>query len=77
MKFTAPTDATSIVVQQSTDGITWTDSTTREIITAISNKATVINLDNTLLYQFRVVVENGEYAGISNVVTNIKPQETI
>lgn len=68
VNFTAPAGATSVKVQQSTDGTTWTDSPTAAL-TAASTSATVAGLTNGTEYQFRVVVVGGLYEGTSNVVT--------
>lgn len=69
LSFTAPTGATSVKVQQSTDnGVTWTDSETQDTLTAASTSVRVTGLINGTSYSLRVVVEGGAYAGSSNVV---------
>ncbi|MHA6481717.1 S-layer homology domain-containing protein [Paenibacillus sp. strain BS8-2] len=69
LKFPAITGASNIVVEQSTDGVTFTPVTTKEELNASSTKATVVDLTNGETYYFRLVVESGQHAGVSNVVT--------
>lgn len=72
LKFPAITGASDIVVEQSTDGETFTPVTTSEELDATSTRATVIGLTNGETYYFRLAVESGQHAGLSNVVT-VKP----
>ncbi|WP_256758440.1 S-layer homology domain-containing protein [Cohnella sp. WQ 127256] len=72
LKFPALTGASGIVVEQSTDGITFTPATTSETLDAASTSAIVTGLTNGTTYHIRLSVVSGEHAGLSNVVT-IKP----
>jgi hypothetical protein len=76
--FSAVSDSTSTKIQYSTDsGATWTDvliggSTNVRIASAIiasTTQVTVLGLTNATTYQFRVNVLDGQFAGISNVVS--------
>lgn len=69
LKFPALTGASSIVVQKSTDGITFTPAATTAQLNATSTSATVTGLTNDTTYYFRLSVVSGENAGLSNVVT--------
>lgn len=69
LKFPALTGASSIVVEQSTDGSTFAPVNPLEKIDAASTSATVTGLTNGTTYYFRLKVESGQYAGLSNVVT--------
>ncbi len=67
--FTAPTVATAVKVQQSTDdGVSWTDSTTTSVLSDISTEAIVTNLIPSTAYKFKLVITGGSYAGESNIV---------
>ncbi|MBD0382592.1 hypothetical protein, partial [Paenibacillus sedimenti] len=68
--FTAPTGATAVKVQQSTDGgTTWTDSATSAALDQSSTAATVTGLTTATTFDFKLVVTGGSNAGNSNVVT--------
>ena len=67
--FKAPTGATGVKIQQSTNsGATWTDSTHTALL-ATSTTATVTNLSPTTTYKFRLVVTGGTLAGSSTIET--------
>ncbi|NBD23758.1 S-layer homology domain-containing protein [Paenibacillus glycinis] len=69
LTFSAPTGATAVVVEQSTDGgTTWTAATT-DALDADSTGATVTGLTNGTTYHFRVIVTGGAKEGESNVVS--------
>ncbi|KOR76589.1 S-layer homology domain-containing protein [Paenibacillus solani] len=72
LKFPALTGATSIGVEQSTDGTNFTPVSPKETLTATSTSATVTGLTNGTTYYFRLNIISGQYAGLSNVV-NAKP----
>lgn len=72
LKFPALTGASDIVVEQSTDGSTFIPATTFEELDAASTSAIVTGLTNEVTYYFRLSVESGTHAGLSNVVT-VKP----
>ncbi len=61
-----------IIVEQSTDGITFTPATTSETLTAASTSATVTGLKNGQTYHIRLSVRSGAYKGFSNEVI-VKP----
>jgi hypothetical protein len=66
--FDAPTEATSVELQISTDGTNYTTATT-EALEASSTTATATGLVNGTEYSFRLAVIGGPHAGTSNVVT--------
>jgi len=67
--FTAPTGATSVVLEQSADaGATWIPATTGAL-TAASTTAIATGLTNGTAYQFKLVVIGGTNAGTSNVAS--------
>ena len=68
LNFPALTGATSIVVEQSIDGTTFTAVSPSETLDAASTSATVTGLTNGETYHFRLNVKSGPYAGVSNVV---------
>ncbi|WP_422659306.1 S-layer homology domain-containing protein [Paenibacillus sp. EC2-1] len=72
LKFPALTGATSVVVEQSTDGQTFTPVSSVEKLDASSTSATITGLTNGTTYYFRLQVESGPNAGVSNEIT-IKP----
>lgn len=72
LNFPALTGATSIVVEQSTDGKTFTPVSPVEKLDASSTSATITGLTNGTTYYFRLNVDSGFYTGVSNEV-NIKP----
>lgn len=74
--FTAPAGATTVKVQQSTDGNTWSYANTI-LLDAASTSAEVKGLKNGTTYYFRLEVVGGAHAGISNRTTNITPVATI
>jgi len=69
LKFPALTGASSIIVEQSTDGITFSPATISDTLDAASTSAIVTGLTNGTTYYIRLSVESGQYAGVSNVVT--------
>lgn len=69
LTFTAPEGATSVTVEQSTDGITFTPATTSSPITEASTTATVTGLTANQTYYFRLVIDGGKYAGVSRIAT--------
>ncbi|RXT04487.1 LamG-like jellyroll fold domain-containing protein [Ammoniphilus sp. CFH 90114] len=68
LTFSKPIGAESVIVEQSPDGLIWDTSVTKEGITSNSTSATVTGLTNGIEYSFRIVVSEGERAGISNLV---------
>ncbi|MEK0314780.1 S-layer homology domain-containing protein [Cohnella sp. 56] len=67
LKFSAPTGATSVTVEQSSDGgANWTPATTNGAVAASATSATVTGLTNGKAYRFRLVIAGGAHAGISN-----------
>ncbi|MFC5529690.1 S-layer homology domain-containing protein [Cohnella yongneupensis] len=62
------TDSEDIVVEMSTDGITFTPVDIVEALNATSTKATINGLDNSKTYSFRLNIKGGPNRGISNVV---------
>jgi len=69
LSFPALTGATDIIVEQSTDGVTFAPATTSSELNAASTSAVVTGLTNGITYHIRLSIESGKYAGISNVVT--------
>lgn len=69
LKFPALTGASNIIVEQSVDGINFTPARTSEPLYASSTSATVTGLTNGQTYHIRLLIESGQYAGLSNVVT--------
>lgn len=67
LTFTAPAGASSVVVQQSTNGTDFTNSTIAGTLDATSTTATVTGLAPNVKYYFRLLVTGGSYAGPSNV----------
>jgi len=76
IRFTPPTGATTVKIEQSTNGTIWTVAIT-DTLGAASTTATATGLTNGTRYQFRVVVVGGEYAGTSKIAANIIPQAKI
>ncbi|BBI31224.1 S-layer homology domain-containing protein [Cohnella abietis] len=76
LNFPALGQTSSIIVEQSTDGTTFTPATTAETLDKDSTSATVTGLTNGTTYYFRIFVGSGFYAGLSNVVT-VKPIATV
>ncbi|MFA6807370.1 MAG: leucine-rich repeat protein, partial [Eubacteriales bacterium] len=69
--WTAATEATSVKIQQSLNGANdWAEAET-EALTESSVTATVTGLMYSTAYDFRLIIEGGENAGKSNVLTNI------
>lgn len=66
-------DDEDIVVEVSTDGTTFTPATTTAALDATSTSATVDNLTNGTTYYFRLNVDSGARAGLSNVV-EVRPR---
>ncbi|MEK4711873.1 PPC domain-containing protein [Sporosarcina sp. FSL K6-5500] len=80
INFPAPTGATSVKVQQSTDGATWDTSYAKTVPTLLTEKstsATVTGLTNGDTYYFRVDVKGGAYEGTSDITTEIRPMAPI
>jgi len=68
--FSQPVNASSVILEQSTDGgINWSISTVLNALNASSTTATVTGLTNGQSYRFRLVVSGGSRAGTSNVIT--------
>ncbi|PKM56381.1 MAG: hypothetical protein CVV00_00360 [Firmicutes bacterium HGW-Firmicutes-5] len=68
LSWTAPVGATSITVQQSTNGgSTWVSSTTSGSVANNASDATVTGLSGNLSYMFRILVAGGDHHGISNI----------
>lgn len=67
--FTAPTDATTVTLEYSTDGAIWNTATTVEPLTSVTTKATVNTLESNVKYWFRLNVIGGKKEGVSNTVT--------
>lgn len=76
LNFPALTGATSIIVEQSSDGTGFTPVSPLETLDASSTSATVTGLTNGETYHFRLNVKSGPYAGLSNVV-QASPSEPI
>lgn len=69
--WTAATGATSVKIQQSIAGSgNWIDATMPGTLDATSTTGAAINLTPGASYDFRLVVEGGSFAGISNTITN-------
>lgn len=77
LKFTAPTGATNVKVEQSINGTSWATSTTTLTLTESSTEAIITGLKNGDNYRFRVVVTGGGHAGTSNIVYNMIPEAVI
>lgn len=77
IKFPAPVGATTVEIQQTINGNTWTTVKTDELLNEDSTKATVSNLNTGTNYGFRVFVKGGGKAGASNVILNVKPIPSI
>lgn len=67
LTFTAPEGATSVTLKYSTDGSTYSNASTTDLITESSTTASAINLTNGQKYFFKLVISGGTYAGDSNV----------
>ncbi|MBM7866773.1 hypothetical protein GTO89_04005 [Heliobacterium gestii] len=68
LTFTAPAGATTVLVQQSTDGgATWSPAAVTETLSASSTSASVIGVTNGQSYKFQLIVTGGTYAGTSNM----------
>ncbi|MCI2000550.1 MAG: S-layer homology domain-containing protein [Clostridia bacterium] len=64
------TNATSLKIQQSTDGgKTWSDSTTSNTLTGDSTIAGVTGLSPNKTYKFKLIVTGGDNAGTSNIAS--------
>ncbi|MCM3749825.1 S-layer homology domain-containing protein [Paenibacillus pasadenensis] len=71
LTFTAASGATSVTVEQSSNGgATWTTAATVETLDASSTSATVTGLNNGQTYTFRLKISGGPHAGISNEVAS-------
>ncbi|THF80860.1 fibronectin type III domain-containing protein [Cohnella fermenti] len=80
LAWTTATGASSIQVQQSTNGTTWVSAKTSATLTAASTEATVTGLIGGTKYYFRVLVVGGTFAGYSaavNTTTGTEPNETL
>lgn len=72
LSWIAAVNAYEVKIEQSSDnGVTWSDSTTEQPVTAGSNNAVVTGLSANTSYKFRVKVTGGLNEGKSNVVTVI------
>lgn len=69
LTFSSPTTANAVSVEQSTDGINYTDATLENSIAADANSATVTGLTKGQIYYYRLKVTGGKNAGYSNVAT--------
>ena len=65
--WTVASGATAIKIQQSDDGLTWTDST-HDTLLATATTGQVTGLTTSTTYKFRIVATGGAEAGLSNVV---------
>lgn len=72
LTFPPLTGASSIIIEQSTDGENFYPVNAVETLNDASTTATITNLSSRETYHFRLRVESGERAGVSNVVT-VKP----
>ncbi|WP_044480561.1 S-layer homology domain-containing protein [Paenibacillus antibioticophila] len=72
LTFPPLTGASSIIIEQSTDGENFYPINAVETLNDASTTATITNLSSRETYHFRLRVESGERAGVSNVVT-VKP----
>ncbi len=74
LTFTPPEGAQSLVVMQSTNGgVSWSESTLANPITATSSAATVTGLTNGQLYSFKIVVTLGDQSVSNSNIINITP----
>ncbi len=72
LSFAAQTGATTVKIQQSTNGgTTWSDSTTSASLNATSTSATVTGLTANTSYKFRLVVTGGNNEGNSAIVNEV------
>lgn len=69
LTFSSIADATSAVIEQSTDGITFTPATLQTPLTLNDTTAVVTGLTPATKYFFRIVVTGGVFAGTSKVAT--------
>ncbi|MDD3899511.1 MAG: stalk domain-containing protein, partial [Syntrophomonadaceae bacterium] len=70
LTFTAPAGATSVIVQQSTDGAIFTDSAIlNPPIGETDTTATVTGLAKKQSYYFRLLIAGGKYDGYSRIAT--------
>lgn len=70
LTFTAPAGATSVIVQQSTDGAIFTDSAIlNPPIGENDTTATVTGLAKKQSYYFRLLITSGKYDGYSRIAT--------
>ncbi|THF80861.1 fibronectin type III domain-containing protein [Cohnella fermenti] len=69
LKWTAPENATNVIVQQSTNNSTWSNSIVATFLSSASSEAVVTGLVGNTKYYFRLYVVGGSNAGYSNVVT--------
>ncbi|WP_212941546.1 S-layer homology domain-containing protein [Paenibacillus antibioticophila] len=72
LTFPPLTGASSIIIEQSTDGENFYPVNAVETLNDASTTATITNLSSRETYHFRLRVESGERAGVSNVVI-VKP----
>jgi hypothetical protein len=66
--WTAATNATSVVIQQSSNGGSSWSTAASGALDSNSTSATVTGLSGAVSYQFRLYVTGGDYAGVSNEV---------
>lgn len=71
LSFLAPKEASSVSLEQSVDGKSWSVATTAEDLNASSTVATVIGLEQDTQYHFRLNIVGGTRAGISNEISVI------
>lgn len=69
LNFSTIADATSAVIEQSTDGITYTPATLQNALSLNDTTAVVTGLSPATKYYFRMVVTGGIYEGTSKVAT--------
>jgi hypothetical protein len=69
LNWLAAVDATNVIIEKSTDGLTWTTASTESPVSVESNTAVVTGLNENTTYKFRMNVTGGLNAGLSNVAT--------